>query len=508
MNFYLNVLEEIEYILEKCNSDTYAKISRVIEYIARNYKGADDEPVAHKGSTSKRKKSSSSASNSGSLSGGRRSIQRVTSGKREKGGEKELEGTNSIRNYFKVIKREPDNMDHGDVTAGVNAGSNADANVNSNEVRIYPCVVRKKDFPLINIFFLYGNFNVVIIIYYIIHKVNLFNTSLFTNESGANVANSANGNKYSGGGGKNTGGGCIPCGVGVGNRDFLLYHNKYVTHVLCSQLRSKNLSDINEVLKEILSCKINSFKIFILESFDFLPEQFRKIFMNKIIKNKNLLFIHSSVYLNDIFLSNCLYIRIPRPDKILFTEHILSIAEKKYCIDLFSNNCSKRNYLINVVNNCYYDITLILTMLYIVQRNKFPDIKKMNRLVINTNIKKLINTIHKCTISSYSFFFVRNIFNSILYTYNFDMDTFLTIFCKQLTAHHKDDDNYKKEIYSLFSQYSYYCSLHTNHLCSLENLTSKVILIEKKYLSTLNPYAPADDENSEPTICANVAPTS
>ncbi|GAB65062.1 hypothetical protein PCYB_042660 [Plasmodium cynomolgi strain B] len=278
-------------------------------------------------------------------------------------------------------------------------------------------------------------------------------------------------------------------------KDFIIHSNKSITHIMCPQLKDNDFKGLNQLAKEILTYKVNSLHIFIVESFDSLNDQFRKIIMNKMKKSKNLIFIHSTVCLNDIYLANCLYVRIPKPDKHLFISHFLHLSQDKYKMDI--HNKDRKEYLENIISSCNYDISLILTMLYFIKLNNFPELKKIIKLILNTNIKKLVCIIHKCVISKNSLFLIRNILYSILYTYNFDMHNFFTIFCKQLISFHKDDDNYKKEIFSLFSEYSYYTSLHDNHICSLESLASKVILVEQKYITTLNPGSPISEDKDE-----------
>ncbi|CRG98833.1 conserved Plasmodium protein, unknown function [Plasmodium relictum] len=422
MNFYLNIFEEIETILEKCNNETYLKIVKVIDYIIKNYTNADIE-IQKKNIFKKKKNKKNSNEN------------------------------NSIKNYFKVLKKESTN----------NTDDNSDYKNNYNNIN------KNNYIPIINIFFFFGNFNVILIIYYVIFKLRLFNNNLFINDN-------------------------------TNNEDYIIYRNKNIIHIMCSRLNDHDLNSINEIINEMLITKLNSFKIFILESFDILNKQYRKIFMNRVIKSTNLIFIHSSIYLSDIFLNNCLYIRITKPNVILFNNYILSMIESKYEINDFNE---KREYLLNVLKNCNFDLTLILTIIYLIQLNNFPDINKIIKLIVNTNIKKLINTIHKCVISNNCLFLIRNILYNILETYNFDIHTFLSAFCKNLTSFHKNDDNYKKEIYSLFSEYSHLCALHDNHIFSLENLCSKIILIEKKYTNTLN-ESDITEENDELNINLNL----
>ncbi|CRG95438.1 conserved Plasmodium protein, unknown function [Plasmodium gallinaceum] len=422
MNFHLNIFEEIEAILEKCNNETYLKIVKIIDYVVKNYTDTNNE--IQKKNVLKKKKNKNNINES-----------------------------NSIKNYFKVLKKESTKI--------------TDDNV--DQKNDYNSIIKKNSVSIINVFFFYGNFNVVIIIYYVIFKLKLFNSDLFINDN-------------------------------TNNEDYIIYKNKNIIHIMCSKLNSQSLNGINEIINEILATKLNSFKIFILESFDNLNEQYRRIFMNKITKSTNLIFIHSSIYLNDIFLNNCLYIRIAKPNRISFNNYILSMIEKKYKINNFNE---KKEYLLNVLKNCNFDLTLILTIIYLIQLNNFPDISKIIKLIVNTNIKKLIKIIHKCIISNNCLFLIRNILYNILETYNFDIHTFLNTLCKNLTSFHKNDDNYKKEIYSLFSEYSYFCSLHDNHICSLENLCSKIILIEKKYVNTLN-EKDIMEENNELNINLNM----
>ncbi|ANQ06615.1 Uncharacterized protein PCOAH_00008270 [Plasmodium coatneyi] len=473
MNLYLNVLHEIEAILQRCNGDVYQKVRKINEYIRKNYGEDQEEVVARKRSTGARKKRANSRRRDEKDTGvaklttkqTAKQVAKLTTRQTAKLATKQGENANSIKNYFKVVKREsPSPNPH-----------NADTHAEDAKTETSSQMERKKNkstIPLINTFFFYGNYNIIIIIYYIIHKVKLHNEEdIFWSDS--HHGGSPNG----------------------GDKDFIIHSNKNVTHIMCPQLKDNDVKGLNELVNEIISYKLNSLHIFIVESFNSLNRQFRKMFMGKISKSKNIIFIHSSVCLNDISLANCLYVRIPKPDKLLFISHFLHLSEDKYNIDIYDKE--RRDYVENMISSCNYDIPLILTMLYFIKINNFPELKKVIKLIINTNVKKLVCIIHKCVISKSSLFLIRNILYSILYTYNFDMDNFLTLFCKQLISFHKDDDNYKKEIFSLFSEYSYYCSLHDNHICSLESLASKVILLEQKYITTLNRSYPASEDRDE-----------
>ncbi|VWU50950.1 conserved protein, unknown function [Hepatocystis sp. ex Piliocolobus tephrosceles] len=442
MALYLDAIGEIEHVLKKCNNNTYIKICNIIEYIVKNYKGIKDGTFEDKKNILKKNKTRNNDTNS----------------KKDKANDMM---NNSIRNYFKVVKKSNEINDNNNKINNITTTDGVDALNDKNSL------VDKQIMPLINIFFFFGNFNIIIIIYYIIQKINLFNNSMFisdSSEKNMTIGNSINTNA---------------------SKDYILYDNKNMTHIMCSQLKNNN--HINDILKKILSYNFNSFKIFILESFDSLSEQNKKIFMNKIIKNKNLIFIHSSVYINSVYINNCLYVRVPRPDKVHFNLHILSILKSKYDINIY-DDIEKKEYLFTILNNCNYDLTQILTIIYFIKINDFPDINKVNKLIINSNIKKLINTIHNLSISNNSLNVIRNILYTILYTYNFNIHTFLNLFCKQLVAYHRNDNNYKKELYTLFSEYSYYCILHDNHICSLENMTTQIILLEQKYVHTLDKY--------------------
>ncbi|EUD66876.1 hypothetical protein C922_02861 [Plasmodium inui San Antonio 1] len=473
MNLYLNVLHEIEAILQRCNGDVYQKVRKIIEYIRSNYREDQDEVLPPKRDNAAKKKRANSRRRDEKDTGAAKltakqtakQTAKLTTKQTAKLMTKQGENANSIKNYFKVVKREspPPNPNNAD-TRAEDANTEGSSQMEKKK--------KKNTIPRINTFLFYGNYNIIIIIYYIIHKVNLHNEeNLFSN--GNHHGESPNG----------------------GAKDFIIHSNKTVTHIMCPQLKDNDFKGLNQVVKEILTYKLNSRRIFIVESFDSLNDQFRKIFMRKRSKSKNLIFIHSSASLNDIYLANCLYVRIPKPEKVLFISHFLHLSEEKYKMDI--HNKEKKDYVENIIKSCNYDISLILSMLYFIKVNNFPDLKKIMKLIVNTNIKKVVCIIHKCVISKSSLFLIRNIFYSILYTYNFDMHNFLTIFCKQLISFHKDDENYKKEIFSLFSEYSYYSSLHDNHICSLESLASKVILLEQKYITTLNPSSPISEDKDE-----------
>ncbi|CAD2096908.1 conserved Plasmodium protein, unknown function [Plasmodium vinckei] len=481
MNFYLNVFEEIENILEKCNHDTYLKICNAIEYIKKNYKGEIDElAIPNKKFSKKKKNNNANDINNLNSKVNNITIENANHNKTKRGRKgAKIECVNSIRNYFKVVKPEQNDLNGTDTNTNTVIGDN-------NNKTVSP----------INIFFLYGNFNIIIIIYYILYKLNLFNDNLFINDNNKTSYASNSNNS-------------INIINNSNSPDFSIFNNKNISHIICLQLKDNFLDNINDVLKDMLTIpKSNSFKIFIFEAFHFLPVQFRKIFINKAMKSKNLIFIHSNSYLSDSFISNCLYIRIPKPNQDLFNNHILSVMQKKYKVDFYKNETKNNNiqneniqdlkqYTENAINSCNYDLPLILVIIYLIQLNNFPDINKIIKLIINSNIKKLINTIHKCIMSTHSFISIRNILYSILLTYNFDIHNFLNIFCNQLISFHKYDDNYKKELYSLFSEYSYYCAIHDNHICTLENLVLKIITIEKKYVDTTHNHCIAMTDETE-----------
>ncbi|EAA20871.1 hypothetical protein [Plasmodium yoelii yoelii] len=398
MNFYLNVFEEIENILEKCNHDTYLKICKTIEYIKKNYKGEIDELAIPNKKFSKKKKNN----NVNDINNLNSKVNNITiendnhnkMKKGKKGGK--MECVNSIRNYFKVVKHELSHLNGSDTIANTAIGDN------NNNKTVSP----------INIFFLYGNFNIIIIIYYILYKLKLFNDNLFINDNNRTSYASNNNNNNN-----------VNIINNSNNPDFSIFNNKNISHIICLQLKDNFLDNINDILKDLLTTpKSNSFKIFIFEAFHFLPVQFRKIFINKAIKSKNLIFIHSNSYLNDSFISNCLYIRIPKPNRDLFNSHILSVMQKKYKIDFYTNKTKNNNipneniqdlkqYTENAINSCNYDLPLILVIIYLIQLNNFPDINKIIKLIINSNIKKLINTIHKCIMNTHSKFSFENYYN-------------------------------------------------------------------------------------------------
>ncbi|SOV20598.1 conserved Plasmodium protein, unknown function [Plasmodium sp. DRC-Itaito] len=608
MSFHMNVFEQIEIILEKCNNETFIKINTLIDHIIRNYTNENNKEINEK--------------------------KKVNDNNKKKKKKKKENNTNTIRNYFNLIDKENNlnnNNNDDDVTNLEEQNKNKGnilslTNKNNNNKTI------------INMFFFFGHFNVMIIIYYVIFKLKMFDKDLFINEKNSNsqkdqshttdsisddpnkmgsdnnkdkkismshttnnkehyhskchvhddeeednetiksdsqlkdtysdsnskdimmslspnkedesmmsdnpnkdisssdhnmndstnestitslstsinnrnnnrkdkkknnnnnhnnsnninnnssssnnngvyhnVDNQKHNNKY------NT----------YNNKEHIIYHNKCITHILCSQLMYLDMNSMNQAVQDIVKtnkCKL--LRVIILESFDSLNEYYRKIILNKLNKCNVLIFIHSTHSLNDTLLHNCLYIRIPKPDKTLFNNHMLDFLKTNYKINNFNNQ--KKQYIINVLNYCNFDIPLILTLLYIIQLHKFPDIKKIIKLIINTNIKKLINVIHKCIISNNSFFVIRNILYNILYTYNFHLHHFLNTFCKKLVTYHKNDNNYKKDLYDLFSKYTYITSLHDMHICSLENLCSNIILLEKKYAKTFNQV----DNNSEDT---------
>ncbi|KJP89041.1 hypothetical protein AK88_01334 [Plasmodium fragile] len=480
MNLYLNVLHEIEAILQTCNEDVYQKVRKIIEYIRKNYREDQEEVVAPKRSNVAKKKRANSRRRDEKDTSvakqpekqlatkvGTKLTTKQTAKQAAKLTAKQGENANSIKNYFKVVKREPPSPNpHNADTLAEDVKTEGSCEMEKKK--------NKSTIPLINTFFFYGNYNIIIIMYYIICKVNLHNEEdLFSSEN------------HHGGGSPNG-----------DAKDFIIHSNKSVTHIMCPQLKDNDVKGLNELMKEIGRYKLNRLHIFIVEAFDSLNYQFRKMFMGKMSKNNNnIIFFHSTVYLNDLHLDNCLYVRIPKPDKLLFISHFLHLCEDKYNIDIHHNK-DRRDYVENVISSCNYDISLILTMLYFIKLNNFPELKKIIKLIVNTNVKKLICIIHKCVISKNALFMIRNILYSILYTYNFDMHNFLTVFCKQLISFHKNDDNYKKEIFSLFSEYSYYASLHDNNICSLESLASKVILLEQKYITTLNPsYLTSEDKD-------------
>ncbi|SOV10314.1 conserved Plasmodium protein, unknown function [Plasmodium gaboni] len=608
MSFHMNVFEQIEIILEKCNNETFIKINTLIDHIIRNYTNENNKEINEK--------------------------KKVNDNNKKKKKKKKENNTNTIRNYFNLVDKENNlnnNNNDDDVTNLEEQNKNKGnilslTNKNNNNKTI------------INMFFFFGHFNVMIIIYYVIFKLKMFDKDLFINEKNSNsqkdqshttdsisddpnkMGSDNNKNKnismshttnnkehyhskchvhddeeednetiksdsqlkdtYSDSNSKdimmslspnkedesmmsdnpnkdisssdhnmndstnestitslstsinnrnnnrkdkkknnnnnhnnsnninNNSSSSNNNGVyhnvdnqkhnnkynTYNNKEHIIYHNKCITHILCSQLMYLDMNSMNQAVQDIVKtnkCKL--LRVIILESFDSLNEYYRKIILNKLNKCNVLIFIHSTHSLNDTLLHNCLYIRIPKPDKTLFNNHMLDFLKTNYKINNFNNQ--KKQYIINVLNYCNFDIPLILTLLYIIQLHKFPDIKKIIKLIINTNIKKLINVIHKCIISNNSFFVIRNILYNILYTYNFHLHHFLNTFCKKLVTYHKNDNNYKKDLYDLFSKYTYITSLHDMHICSLENLCSNIILLEKKYAKTFNHV----DNNSEDT---------
>ncbi|SOV10484.1 conserved Plasmodium protein, unknown function [Plasmodium sp. gorilla clade G2] len=604
MSFHMNVFEQIEIILEKCNNETFIRINTLIDHIIRNYTNENNKEINEK--------------------------KKVNDNNKKKKKKKKENNTNTIRNYFNLVDKENNlnnNNNNDDVT-------NLEEE-NKNKGNILSLTNKNNNKTIINMFFFFGHFNIMIIIYYVIFKLKMFDKDLFINEKNSNsqkdhshttdsisddpnkMGSDNNKNKkismshttnnkehyhrkcdmhddeeednetiksdsqlkdtYSDSNSKdimmslspnkedesmmsdnpnkdisssdhnmndstnestitslstsinnrnnnrkdkkknnnnnnsnNINNSSSSNNNGVyhnvdnqkhnnkyntyNNKEHIIYHNKCITHILCSQLMYLDMNSMNQAVQDIVKtnkCKL--LRVIILESFDSLNEYYRKIILNKLNKCNVLIFIHSTHSLNDTLLHNCLYIRIPKPDKTLFNNHMLDFLKTNYKINNFNNQ--KKQYIINVLNYCNFDIPLILTLLYIIQLHKFPDIKKIIKLIINTNIKKLINVIHKCIISNNSFFVIRNILYNILYTYNFHLHHFLNTFCKKLVTYHKNDNNYKKDLYDLFSKYTYITSLHDMHICSLENLCSNIILLEKKYAKTFNQV----DNNSEDT---------
>ncbi|ETW45279.1 hypothetical protein PFNF135_00201 [Plasmodium falciparum NF135/5.C10] len=626
MSLYMNIFEQIEIILEKCNNETFIKINTLIDHIIRNYANENMKEIHErkKGNDNNNKK------------------------KKKK---KKENNTNTIRNYFNLVDKENNLKNNNNNDDGVTNVMEQDKN---KDCLLSLTIKNNNNKTIINMFFFFGHFNIMIIIYYVIYKLKMFDKDLFIHEKNSNIhtnqsytadsisddlnkvgsdnnrnkniimrhtninnkehylqkkyniqddeeednetirsdsklrdiysdsqskdimmssspnkeeesmssdnhnkdinssdnqnkdinssdhnmndstnestttslstsINNTNRNKknrkknninINNNNNNNNNSNNINSSSnnnsGVyhylpsqkynnkyntyNNKDHIIYHNKCITHILCSQLMYLDMNSFNQAIQDIV--KTNKYKllrIIILEAFDSLNEYYRKNFLNKLKKCNVLIFIHSTHALNDTFLHNCLYIRIPKPDKILFNNHILDFLKTNYKINNLNNQ--KKQYIINVLNYCNFDIPLILALLYIIQLHKFPDIKKIIKLIINSNIKKLINVIHKCIISNNSFFVIRNILYNILYTYNFHLHNFLNTFCKELAAYHKNDNNYKKDLYALFSKYTYITSMHDMHICSLENLCSNIILLEKKYAKTFNEV----DTNSEDT---------
>ncbi|SOV75287.1 conserved Plasmodium protein, unknown function [Plasmodium reichenowi] len=621
MSLYMNVFEQIEIILQKCNNETFIKINTLIDHIIRNYANENLKEIHER--------------------------KKVNDNNKKQKKKKKENNRNTIRNYFNLVDKE-NNLKK------KNNNNNDDDDVmeqNKNKDSLLSLTIKNNNKTIINMFFFFGHFNIMIIIYYVIYKLKMFDKDLFIHEKGSNnhtnqsytadsisddlnkVGSDNNRNKniimrhininnkqhylkkkyniqddeeeeedkettrsdiklrdtYSDSQSKDIMMSLSPnkeeesmssdnpnkdinssdhnmndstnestttslstsinntnrdnknrkknninsnnnnnnnnnnnininsnnnsssnniSGVyhyvpsqkynikynTYNNKDHIIYHNKCITHILCSQLMYLDMNSFNQAIQDIV--KTNKYKllrVIILETFDSLNEYYRKFFLNKLKKCNVLIFIHSTHSLNDTFLHNCLYIRIPKPDKILFNNHILDFLKTNYKINNLNNQ--KKKYIINVLNYCNFDLPLILALLYIIQLHKYPDIKKIIKLIINSNIKKLINVIHKCIISNNSFFVIRNILYNILYTYNFHLHNFLNTFCKELAAYHKNDNNYKKDLYALFSKYTYITSMHDMHICSLENLCSNIILLEKKYAKTFNEV----DNNSEDT---------
>ncbi|SOV73656.1 conserved Plasmodium protein, unknown function [Plasmodium sp. gorilla clade G3] len=619
MSLHMNVFEQIEIILEKCNNETFIKINTLIDHIIRNYTNENIKEIKER--------------------------KKVNDNNKNKKKKKKENNTNTIRNYFNLVDKENNLKNNNNVTNLMEQNKNKDillslTNKNNNKT-------------IINMFFFFGHFNIMIIIYYVIFKLKMFDKDLFINEKNSNIhqnqshttdsisdeqnkmasdnnknkkiimrhtttnnkehdhkkndaqddiqgdlqgdvqddeeednetiksdsqlkntysdshskeimmslspnkeeesmmsdnlnkdinssdhhmndstnestvtslsisinnrnnnskdkkknnnnSNSSNNNNDNNNNNNNNNNNGLYHSADnqrhnnkyntYNNKEHIIYHNKCITHILCSQLMYLDMNSFNQAIQDIV--KTNKYKllrVIILESFDSLNEYYRKLILNKLKKCNVLIFIHSTHSLNDTLLHNCLYIRIPKPDKKLFNNHMLDFLKTNYKINNFNNQ--KKQYIINVLNYCNFDIPLILTLLYIIQLHKFPDIKKIIKLIINTNIKKLINVIHKCIISNNSFFVIRNILYNILYSYNFHLHKFLNTFCKKLTTYHKNDNNYKKDLYALFSKYTYIISMHDMHICSLENLCSNIILLEKKYTKTFNQV----DNNSEDT---------